>query len=252
MIFLSKKIYILYLVSLSGLISSYTNASENKCQSDNINQNLNCFLKNNDFLENELINKGNNREKDVKKWEKEISNKCEGYLNYGLGEGPALARESCYNQEYKSRLGNLSHSKKNIERPKNLKNNDGFYITPLPYNSNNHINCILLEEKNSCSQINLINSTNLIKVYNFINPSYGDSVIFPETNNGVLLIASPSISENESPEINLMTVNKFGLVKSITLDVSKNILINQNYEVFYKESGQNHKLRLNEEGRFVK
>jgi len=68
----------------------------------------------------------------------------------------------------------------------------------------------------------------------------------------VLLIASPSISENESPEINLMTVNKFGLVKSITLDVSKNILINQNYEVFYKESGQNHKLRLNEEGRFVK
>lgn len=51
MIFLSKKIYILYLVSLSGLISSYTNASENKCQSDNINQNLNCIFKNNVLLE---------------------------------------------------------------------------------------------------------------------------------------------------------------------------------------------------------
>ncbi|MCK4102754.1 hypothetical protein HCY02_10800 [Acinetobacter radioresistens] len=244
--------YILYLVSLSGLISSCTNASENKCQSDNINQNLNCVLKNNDFLKNELINKGNNREKDVKKWEKEISNKCEGYLNYGLGEGPALARESCYNQEYRSRLSNLSHPKKNIERPKNLKNDDGFYITSLPYNSNNHINCILLEEKNSCSQINLIDSTNLIKVYNFINPSYGDSVIFPETRNGILVVASPSSSEGESPEINLTTVNKFGLVKTITLDASKNILITKNYEVLYKEYGKDHKFKLNSEGELVK
>jgi hypothetical protein len=43
----------------------------------------------------------------------------------------------------------------------------------------------------NCGSINLIDSVGLIKVYNFMNPSYGDSVVFPETSAGVLLIASP-------------------------------------------------------------
>jgi len=103
-----------------------------------------------------------------------------------------------------------------------------------------------------CGSINLIDSVSLIKVYNFTNPSYGDSVVFPETSAGVLLIASPSISERETPEINLTTVNRFGLVKNITLDASKNIVINQKYEVLYKEYGKDLKLKLNDQGEFVK
>ncbi|MBJ9956729.1 hypothetical protein I5723_06985 [Acinetobacter courvalinii] len=250
--FQKKHIYILCLASLCGLISSCANALEKKCESDNINQNLSCLLKSNGSLKEQLINKGNSKERDFKKWEKEIQKKCEGKLNYSLGEGAVLTRETCYHQEYKNRLNILGYNKKNTDTPKKIENDDGFLITRLPYNSNAHINCILSSQRKSCGSINLIDSGHLIKVYKFINPSYGDSVVFPGTKNGILLIASPSTSENESPEINLITVNKFGLVKSITLDASKNILINQKYEVFYKESGQDHKLRLNEEGEFVK
>ncbi|TCB65112.1 hypothetical protein E0H87_14425 [Acinetobacter sp. ANC 4178] len=253
MFFLGKKyVLILCLVSLNILISSCTNASEKKCKSDNVNQNLNCLSKDNFFLKKQLKDKRNDKEKDFKKWEEETYNKCEGRLNYSLGEGAALARESCYNQEYKTRLNSLNQDKKSAEILRKMENGDGFYITPLPYNSNDHINCILSEQKNSCNRVNLIESASLIKVYNFINPSYGDSVVFAETTNGVLLIASPSSGEGENPEINLISVNKFGLVKSITLDASKNILINQKYEILYKEHGKDYKLKLNSEGEFVK
>ena len=136
--------------------------------------------------------------------------------------------------------------------PAKLKNDDGFLITSLPYSSNAHLNCILSAQRMNCGSINLINSVSLIKVYKFINPSYGDSVIFPETSTGVLLIASPSTSEEETPEIILTTVNRFGLVKSITLDASQNIVINQKYEVLYKEYGKDLKLKLNDQGEFVK
>lgn len=249
MFFLGKRyVLILCLVSLNILISSCTNASEKKCKSDNVNQNLNCLSKDNVFLKKQL----NDKEKDFKKWEKETYNKCEGRLNYSLGEGAALARESCYNQEYKTRLNGLNQDKKSTEILRKIENVDGFYITPLPYNSNDHINCILSEQKNICNRVNLIESTSLIKVYNFINPSYGDSVVFSETTNGVLLIASPSSGEGENPEINLTSVNKFGLVKSITLDASKNISINQKYEILYKEHGKDYKIKLNSDGEFVK
>ena len=96
MFFLGKRyVLILCLVSLNILISSCTNASEKKCKSDNVNQNLKCLSKDNVFLKKQL----NDKEKDFKKWEKETYNKCEGRLNYSLGEaivtGKQIGRASC-------------------------------------------------------------------------------------------------------------------------------------------------------------
>ena len=99
--------------------------------------------------------------------------------------------------------------------------------------------------------INLVDSVGLIKVYKFINLSYGHSVVFPETRAGVLLITFPSTSAGDTPELNLTTINRFGQVKSISLDASKNIVINQKYEVLYKEDGKDLKLKLNDQGKFV-
>ncbi|OBY74089.1 hypothetical protein [Acinetobacter gyllenbergii] len=159
---------------------------------------------------------------------------------------------SCSNApEIKHEISDQSQIKKASSIPEKLENN-GFLITSLPYNSNAHLNCILSAQRMNCGSINLIDSSRLIKVYNFINPSYGDSVVFPETSTGILLITSPSSSEAGNPEINLTTVNKFGLVKSITLDASQNIVINQKYEILYKEDGKDLKLKLNDQGEFVK
>ncbi|CAM4187226.1 hypothetical protein F901_00950 [Acinetobacter dispersus] len=154
--------------------------------------------------------------------------------------------------EKKHEISHQSQTQKASSNPEKLKNCDGFLITSLPYNSNAHLNCILSAQRLNCGPINLIDSTSLIKVYDFINPNYVDSVIFPKTSDGVLLIASPFSSESGHLEINLTSVNKLGSVKSITLDASKNIEINQNYEILYKENKKDLKLKLNEQGDFVK
>ncbi|MCH7313886.1 hypothetical protein [Acinetobacter sp. ANC 3882] len=165
----------------------------------------------------------------------------------------SLLASSCSNApEKKHEIFYQSQIKKGSSNPVKLKNDDGFLITSLPYNSNAHLNCILSAQRMNCGSINLIDSVRLIKVYNFINPSYGDSVVFPQTSDGVLFIASASSSESGRPEIHLSSVNKLGLVKSITLDASKNIVINQKYEILYKENGKDLKLKLNEQGDFVK
>ncbi|USA52537.1 hypothetical protein NDN13_13830 [Acinetobacter sp. C32I] len=154
--------------------------------------------------------------------------------------------------EKKHETSHQNRTQKASSNPAKLKNDDGFLITSLPYSSNAHLNCILSAQRMNCGSINLIDSVSLIKVYNFINPSYVDSVIFPKTSDGVLLIASPFSNESGHLGINLTSVNKLGLVKSITLDASKNIEINQNYEILYKENGKDLKLKLNEQGDFVK
>jgi hypothetical protein len=93
--------------------------------------------------------------------------------------------------EKKNEISHQNQTQKASSNPAKLKNDDGFLITSLPYSSNAHLNCILSAQRMNCGSINLIDSVGLIKVYNFMNPSYGDSVVFPETSAGVLLIASP-------------------------------------------------------------
>ena len=173
---------------------------------------------------------------------------------YSLGlVSLSLLASSCSNApEKKHETSYQNQIKKGPSISTKLKKDDGLLITSLPYNSNAHLNCILSAQRMNCGSINLIDSNRLIKVYNFINPRYGDSVVFPETSTGILLIASPSSSEAGNPEINLTTANRFGLVKSITLDASQNIVINQKYEILYKEDGKDLKLKLNDLGEFVK
>ncbi|MCH7341137.1 hypothetical protein [Acinetobacter higginsii] len=154
--------------------------------------------------------------------------------------------------EKKHEISHQNQIHKASSNPAKLKNDDGFLITSLSYSSNAHLNCILSAQRMNCGSINLIDSVDLIKVYKFMNPSYGDSVVFPKTSDGVLLIASPFSNESGHLGINLTSVNKLGLVKSITLDASKNIEINQNYEILYKENAKDLKLKLNEQGDFVK
>jgi hypothetical protein len=52
----------------------------------------------------------------------------------------------------------------------------------------------LKNSKAGCDKVNLIDVSALLKVYNELDENYGGSVIFPESKNGVILIASPSSS----------------------------------------------------------
>ncbi len=79
----------------------------------------------------------------------------------------------------------------------------------------------------------------------------GPSVIFPETENGVILIASPSSSESGKLIINLISLNTLGLTKEVALDAGKNILINKNYEISYTQQGKLTKISMSKNGEFI-
>lgn len=247
-----KFFYLMSLIALSIPNVACAKKNEVLCDTSNIEESIQCVKRENATLSNKLELLSNDERTDYSIWMQDIKNKCEGKKSYTLGEGAALIREQCYKEEYIDRLENIS-IKKNISKiDVKKKNEDGLLVTTLPYNSDDHINCLLNNNKNSCNRVNLIDTPDLLKVYNFIDESFGPSVVFPETTNGVLLIASPSTSDSGSPLINLTSVNLLGLTNKISLDASKNIFINENGEISYLKNAKPIKIILNKNGEFVK
>lgn len=241
--------HIFFIIGLSTLNVACAKSTTQSCGNSNVQNSLICVQKNNEILKSKLKTLKNTEKRDYIIWKNNVEQKCEGKSSYSLGEGAALIREGCYNSEYANRLDELSKNEKTLPK-KTSRNDDGVLVTSLPYNSNDHISCLLTEKNNSCNKVNLNETTDLVKTYNFINASYGASVVFPENENGILLIASPSSSDSETPNINLTSVNQLGIVHNISLDASKNILINKKYEIIYVENGKMSKLFLNKDGEF--
>ena len=246
-----RTLHIFFLIGLSFTNLACAKNIIQNCDSNNVSNSLQCIQNENQLFAKKLAALKNNEKKDFKIWENTVKNKCEGKKSYTLGDGAALIREGCYREEYKMRLKLLTQEKKlNINQTKE-KNNDGFNLTHLPYNSEDHLNCLLKNNRNSCNKINLISILELSKVYNFIDESNGPSVIFPETENGVILIASPSSSESGKLIINLISLNTLGLTKEVALDAGKKILINKNYEISYTQQGKLTKISMSKNGEFI-
>lgn len=85
--------------------------------------------------------------------------------------------------------------------------------------------------KDSCQKINLISSTKIIQIYNFINPQYGNGVVLPESNDGKLIVISPFADEGETL-LNINIVDKFGVVKEKNLSEESKFTIDKNYNLF--------------------
>ena len=243
--------YLIFFIGLGFLNVACAKTSTNGCNSNNVEEKFQCIRKENFLLEKELKKLKNNERKDFTLWKKGIENRCESKKSYTLGEGVGLVKEECYRGEYINRLNEIGRYNGRVLKEINKKNDDGFSVTLLPYNTDDHINCILKNSKASCDKVNLIDVSALLKVYNELDENYGGSVIFPESKNGVILIASPSSSDSGRAVINLTSVNALGLFKKITIDASNNITINENYEIFYTKNGKLLKITLNNNGEFV-
>ncbi|HJF27204.1 MAG TPA: hypothetical protein K8V79_02955 [Acinetobacter lwoffii] len=111
----------------------------------NVNESLQCVLKENKNLLYQLDGLNNKKKDDYRNWKSRIKNNCENKIRYSMGEGTALEKEQCLRDEYIIRIKNISvnfHKNNNIE-----KNDDGFPVTSLPYNSEDHLKCILENNK---------------------------------------------------------------------------------------------------------
>lgn len=95
------------------------------------------------------------------------------------------------------------------------------------------------KEVNSCSKVNLVKSSNLIKYYPFISPAYGDSIVLPETDDSKQIIVSPfEDNEDEGPQLEISIINAFGVVEQKTISANKNVIIDKNYNLIYKEGNK--------------
>ncbi|RKG52116.1 hypothetical protein D7V64_10510 [Acinetobacter cumulans] len=222
---------------------------KDECDFNNNSQKLTCLKKKNQTLKMQLDLNKNAKINDFHVWSGNIEKKCEGKKVYTLGEGAALIREECYRNEYVNRLNFISSGKSELTKDKSV-NDDGFLVTYLPYYSDDHINCLLSKNKKSCDKINLVAVNKLSKVYNFIDISSGSSVVFPETKSGVTLIAQPSSSESGGSVISLVSVNALGLTNKISLDASKNIIIDKNYRISFFKNGKIKTIAMNGNGEF--
>ncbi|TSH68325.1 hypothetical protein E2K73_13825 [Acinetobacter sp. RF15A] len=241
---MNKCLNVLLMISmLSFLNITYAEKKLLNCNLINVNESLQCVLKENKNLLYQLDGLNNKKKDDYRNWKSRIKNNCENKIRYSMGEGTALEKEQCLRDEYIIRIKNISvnfHKNNNIE-----KNDDGFPVTSLPYNSEDHLKCILENNKNSCSKVKLINIIELSKVYNFLDDSFGASVVLPKSNNGLLIIVSLFSEESGEKFINLALVNSLGVVKNITLNASKNIIIiNNNHEVFFYKENNKSKVLL--------
>lgn len=243
----TSQILFITLLTISNVACAKNISDE--CNSNNVGKSLNCIAKQNEKLKNQLNQKNNAKKGDFNIWIKSVEKKCEGKKNYTLGEGAALIREECYKNEYINRLQVISKEETELPKNKNI-NDDGFVITSLPYHSDDHINCLMSANKNSCSKVNLIEVNKLSKVYNFLDVSNGASVVFPQTENGVTVIAQPSSSESGEPMINLVSVNALGLTKKLSLDASKNIVIDKNFRISFLKNGKLKNIIMGSNGDF--
>lgn len=227
---------ILLIIFLS--FSSYACAEKNVCNSNNVLYQTDCIKKNNSNLQSQLNMKNNKNQHDYSKWMKDLKNKCEGSINYSLGEGAGLIKEQCYNDGYKARIKYLETNIKQKE-----KNSDGLEITFLPYNSQDHLKCLETNSKIDCKSINLISAGKLVQVYNFINAQYGRGVVLPESSDGKLIVISPFSDESETI-LNINIVDKFGVVKEKNLSEKTKFIIDKNYNLIYSKNGKLLKEKL--------
>ncbi|PPC04868.1 hypothetical protein SOI76_00570 [Acinetobacter pittii] len=229
------------LATLSLSVSACADNSKVNCNTNNVYRDLKCLEKENKKLINQLDNKKNKERKDYNQWIKEIKNKCEGKISYASGEGAGLIKNQCYREEYLSRLSFINTGKVK----KSDTNIHGLELTYLPYNSNDHLKCIMKKEVNSCSKVNLVKSSNLIKYYPFISPAYGDSIVLPETDDSKQIIVSPfEDNEDEGPQLEISIINAFGVVEQKTISANKNVIIDKNYNLIYKEGNKEKILKL--------
>lgn len=231
----------LLLLAFGTAISACADSSSANCNKSNVYESIQCIEKENKKLIIKLDNEKNKEKKDYDKWIKKIKNICEGKISHTVGEGASLIRNQCYRDEYLSRLSFLKTGK-NSNKEKNIH---GLVVTDLPYNSVDHFKCLLKKDVNSCSKINLVNPSTLIKFYPSISSSYGDGIVLPETESGKQIIISPfEDNEDEGPQLAILIINTFGIEEMKFVPATRNVLIDKNYNLTYMEGNKEKRIQL--------
>lgn len=146
--------------------------------------------------------------------------------------GVTKSGESCF-----------KYNKKGFELLESKKDEYGFKVSLLPYNSKDHYSCYVDSDKEACSKVRLISSNYLGDHYDFISPSFGDSVVLPKTSEDKEIIVS-LFEDGGGPQIIISIKNATGELKQKTVSINKNVLIDKGYIIHYWEGSREIKEKL--------
>lgn len=137
----------------------------------------------------------------------------------------------------------FKYNQKGFELLESKKDEYGFKVSLLPYNSKDHYSCYVDSDKEACSKVRLISSNYLGDHYDFISPSFGDSVVLPKTSEDKEIIVS-LFEDGGGPQIIISIKNATGELKQKTVSINKNVLIDKGYIIHYWEGSREIKEKL--------
>ncbi len=221
--------YKLLFAILSLCVTVSCLAKDRACNATNVSNSLECIMQENEKLIFSLQMKVNNDQTKIKEIKMNVKNNC-SKVDYSLGSGSKIIKESCLNTYYKNLLSsdNLKSNTSNLK----LKNVDGYLLSDFPYNSEKHVRCLKNYSKD-CNGYNFINANDLRKEYNFINKNSNKYVVFENKENNLNIFVTTYFVKNQCNFV-VTALNKFGVVSNFSTVCSKNITLDQKYKIkFY-------------------
>lgn len=103
------------------------------------------------------------------------------------------------------------------------------------YDSKTHFKCLANNKLSECSNLKLVKSNEILKDFNFINPSDGAAIII---NRGDYDLVISPFEDESGPNLRLMKVKNNKLIDEKIIYANRQVVINNNLEITYYEGSK--------------
>ena len=159
------------------------------------------------------------------KFSKKNNEVCISGTTYASDDNNINVEDECYKFE-NSKFIKKTNSQVSIE---------SFPKKQVIYNSKTHFNCLNNIALKECSSLNLVSSNEMLKDFDFINPSDGATVIIKR--NDYNLLISP-FEDESGPNLRIMKVKNNKLIEEKFIYAEKQVEFNSNFQMTYYDGSK--------------
>lgn len=154
------------------------------------------------------------------KFSKKNNEVCISGTTYASDDNNINVENECYRLE-NGKFIKKDNSKVSVENTKKVQ---------VVYNSKKHFKCLTNSNLKECSGLELVNSKEMLKHFDFINPSDGAAVII---NRGDYDLVISPFEDESGPNLRLMKVTNNKLIDEKFISADKQVEVNNNLQVTY-------------------
>lgn len=164
------------------------------------------------------------------KFSKKNNEVCISGTTYALDDNNINVENECY------KLDNDKFIKKNTSKAivENTKKEQ------VVYNSKTHFKCLINSNLKECSFLKLVSSKEMLKYFDFINPSDGAAVIINSADYD--LVISP-FEDESGPNLRLMKVKYNELIEEKFISANKQVEVNSNMKITYYDGDKKQSIQ---------